>query len=118
MYHILPESEGNLIAIRVEGIMRAEDYKTLLPFIETAIREQGTIRILSDLRNLKSVEFRGIFNTLPYAFKYRSKVEKKAVITDMRWIYILTKLSSPFFTTQVRCFPSSEVNKAWAWIKK
>jgi len=117
MYHILPESEGNLIAIRVEGIMRLKDYKTLLPFIKTAIRKHGTIRSISDLRNFKNVEFRGILKMLPYAFKYSSRIEKNAIITDIHWIHTLNKVLSPFFSTQLRCFPNSEIEKAWEWVR-
>ena len=118
MYNILPESQGNVIGIRVDGRMRAEDYETLLPYIEDLITQHGTIRVLSDLRDYKGVELRAVLKTLPYAFKYSSKVEKKAVITDQHWIYVWTKLLAPFFKTEVRCFSSSEIDQAWKWVNK
>lgn len=118
MYTILPESTGNIIGIQVEDYMRAEDYETLLPFIETLIAQHGTIRILSDLRDYKGVEFRAVLKAFPYSFKYSANVEKKAVITDKHWIYAWTKLLAPFFKTEIRCFPSTEIDQAWEWVSK
>ena len=118
MYHILPKSKDNVIGICVEGQMRTEDYETLLPFVANMIRAHGTVRVLADLRNLTSIEFRGILKTFPFAFKYSSHVEKKAVITDKKWIYNWTRLLAPFFKTEVRCFPSRHIDKAWTWVQR
>ena len=117
MYRILPKSTENIIGIRVEGRMEEEDYKGLLLFIESLIKKHGTIRILIDLRAFTGGDLQGVLKTLPY-FKYSSKVEKKALVTDQRWIYASTKLLSPFVRTEVRCFPSFEIEKAWKWVKK
>lgn len=118
MYHILSESHDNVIGIRIDGYMCAEDYDTLLPFLRNFIAHYGTIRIVSDLRGFKSVSFWGILKTLPFAFKYSSCVEKKAVITDQRWIYTWLRILSPFFQTDVRCFPPSKAEEAWEWARK
>ncbi len=112
MYHILPESQGNIIGICVEERMHAEDYATLLPYMKDLIIKHGTIRILADLRKYKGIEMRGILKALPYSFKYASRVEKKAVITDKHWMYTTVIFFSPFFKTEVRCFPSSAADKA------
>ena len=118
MYHILPKSKGNVIGIRVEGWMSAKDDATLLPFVENKIKEYGTIRILLDLRKYKGSELSGILKSIPYAFKFISKVEKEAVITDQKWIYTWAKLFAPFFKTKARCFPSTAVEQAWNWVEK
>ncbi len=118
MYHILSKSRDNVIGIRVTGYMSAEDYDTLLPFVEKMITRYNTIRVVSDLREFKSVSFWGTLKTLPFAFKYSSHVDRKAVITDQSWIYTWSRVLSPFFKTDVRCFPSSQADKAWEWIEK
>ncbi|HUX80178.1 MAG TPA: STAS/SEC14 domain-containing protein [Alphaproteobacteria bacterium] len=117
MYNILPESGGNVIGIRVKGRMRAQDYETLLPYIDSLIVQHGNVRILSDLSDYEGVEVSAILKTLPKVFKYSSKVEKKAVVTDQHWVYTWAKLLAPFFKTEVRCFPSSEIDKAWKWVR-
>jgi len=118
MYHILPKSKDNVIGIRVEGKMRTKDYETLLPFIESMIKKYRTIRILADLSDLKGVELRGILKVLPYTFKFSSKIEKKALVTNGKWLYTWAKLLAPFFKTEVRCFPNTKVEQAWKWINK
>lgn len=118
MYHILPESHDNVIGIRVEGYMRAEDYDTLLPFLAERCSRYEILRIVTDLREFTGVSFWGILKTLPFAFKYSSHIAKKAVITDQRWIYTWVRVLSPFVQTDVRCFPSSKVEDAWEWATK
>jgi len=116
MYTILPESKENVIWIRVKGRLTTRDYKTLSPYVDEIIARHGTIRILTDLRDFEGIEFWSVLKAPPGAFKYSSKVEKKAVITDENWIYIWTKLLAPFFKTEVRCYPSSKIEEAWKWV--
>ena len=118
MYHILPESKDNVIGIRVEEEMRTNDYETLLPFIESMIKKYGTIRVLLDLSDLKGIEFRGILKIVPYTFKFNSKVEKNAIITNQKWIHVWAKLLAPFFKTKVNCFSTRKAEQAWVWVKK
>jgi hypothetical protein len=116
MYNILPQSKENAIWIQLKGRMSAQDYETLLPYIDEIIAHHGTIRILTDLRDFEGVEFWTVLRTPPQAFKYSSKVEKKAIITDESWIYTWARLLAPFFKTEVRCFPSSKIEEAWKWV--
>ncbi|OJW52702.1 MAG: hypothetical protein BGO67_09585 [Alphaproteobacteria bacterium 41-28] len=116
MYTILPESRENVIWIQVKGHMGPQDYATLFPYLDEIIARHGTIRILTDLREFQGVEFWAVLKTPPTAFKYSSKIEKKAVITDENWIYSWTKLLAPFLKTEVRCYPSSRIEEAWKWV--
>lgn len=118
MYRILPESQGNTIGIHVEGQIRVEDYATLLPFISKVIDHHGNIRILSDLSGFKGTNFRAIAKIIPYLYKNASHVEKKAIITDEQWIYNWAKFLGAFFKTEVRCYPSSQIDRAWEWVSK
>ncbi|MBI2707043.1 MAG: STAS/SEC14 domain-containing protein [Proteobacteria bacterium] len=118
MYNILSESHDNVVGIRVEAYMRPEDYDTLLPFLADLIDHYEIIRIVTDLREFKGVAFWGLLKTLPFAFKYSSHVAKKAIITDQHWIYTWVRILSPFFPTEVRCFPPSKVEDAWEWATK
>lgn len=118
MYHILTQSQENIIGLRIEGFLRAEDCKTLLPFIERKIIKHGAIRILSDLRDFRGIKFRGVLKAFPFAFKYSSRIDKKAVVTDQRWIYTWVKLLTPFFKTEIHCFPTLKEEEAWEWVKK
>ena len=117
MYHILEESHGNIIGIRVQGKITAEDYATLLPFVEGLIRQHGSIRVFSDLRDYEGIELGAVLKSIPYSFKYSSRVEKKAIITEKQWIKSWTKFLSPFFHTKVKCFSFSQIDEAWNWLK-
>jgi len=118
MYHILPMSKENVIGVRIEGDMSTKDYATLLPLLETLILKYGMIRVLVDLEDFKGVKAWGMIKSLPFSFKYASHVEKKAVITNQSWVRRLTKLSAPFFKTEVRCFSKTHTDEAWNWVRQ
>ncbi|MBY0500403.1 MAG: STAS/SEC14 domain-containing protein [Alphaproteobacteria bacterium] len=116
MYHILPESNGNTIGIRVEGQLSVDDYATLLPFVTEVIDHHGNIRILSDLRDFKGTNIRAMAKAICYLYKYASRVEKKVIIADEQWVYNWARLLGPLFKTEVRCYPSSKIERAWEWV--
>lgn len=118
MYHILPKTKDNVIGISIEEQIGTKEYETLLPFIESMIKKYGKIRILADLKDLKSVEFRGILKVLSFLFKFSSQIEKKAIITNQKWIYTWAKFLAFFFKTEIQCFPVRKTEQAWQWIKK
>lgn len=118
MYHILSQSQQNVVGFRVLGRLSSQDYKTLLPFVESTIKAHGTIRIITDLTDFKGIECLAILKSFLFIFKYSSLVEKKAVISDEDWIYKWVKVLRPFFKTEARCFPTSKADEAWEWIRK
>lgn len=118
MYHILPESSEHLVAICMEGVISVQDYQTLLPHIKRHIEQYDRIRILIELKNFQGIQPSAILRLLPYAFKYSKYIEKKAFITDERWVYGWAKFFRPFLVTQVRCFSPTNLEEAWKWLKK
>lgn len=118
MYHILSRSRRNIIGIQIEGWIRPKDCETLFPFIEDVIHEHGNVRILSDLRNFEGFTPLGILKSFPFTLKYSSKVEKEAVVTNKKWIYIWVKLLGIFFKIDVRSFPTTKAEEAWDWVGK
>lgn len=118
MYHILPEVYHDIIAIRVEGSMSSQEYKTLIPHIKRRLEQQSRIRVLFELNNIEDGENLGILKIIYFSFRYNKQIEKKAIITDEKWIYTCIKILSPFFKTKVRCFPRTEVEDGWEWVRK
>ena len=57
MYHILPETKREIIAIRFEGYMTYQDYKTLFPYIKNRIKERGRVRFLIELNDWQHTNF-------------------------------------------------------------
>jgi hypothetical protein len=118
MYNILPESKDHIIAVRVVGYMRSQDYQTLLPHLKRRVELLGKVSLIVELKDFKGIEILGILRAIPYTFKYGKYIEKKAIITDENWVYTWTSLFSTFSKTKVRCFPSTQVEQAWEWVKQ
>ena len=118
MYSILPETKDHIIVIRVVGYMGSQDYQTLLPHLKKRIGQHGKIRLLIELKDFHGIEILGLFKALPYTLKFGKHIEKKAILTDEKWIYTWTALLSPFTKTKVRCFPSTKGEEAREWVRK
>jgi hypothetical protein len=118
MYHILQETKGPIIAIRIEGYMTSQDYKTLMPYVKNRISQYGRIRFLIELKDFKGFKIVSLLKVGFYAIKYGRRVAKKAVMTDEPWVYSWASFLSPFFKTKVRCFPTTEGEKAREWVRR
>ncbi|MBA3813952.1 MAG: STAS/SEC14 domain-containing protein [Alphaproteobacteria bacterium] len=118
MYNILPETKDHIIVIRIEGYTNSQDIKTLLPYLTHRIKKHGKIRILVILKEVSGIEMFGFLKTIPFFFKYRKIIEKKAILTDEIWVYKWTNIFKSLFNTKIHCFPSYELVKAWEWLEK
>lgn len=118
MYHISAKSQGNVVGIYIKGQLGFKDTQTLLPFLETCIRKHGDIRILVDLKDFKGIEFRGLLKVLFFVLKYRSRLDKKIVVTDQKWVKNWVKSFSLLFKTDIRYFRKENIEEAWEWVSK
>ena len=118
MYHISAKSQENVIGIHIERQLGVKDTQTLLPFLEMCIKKHGSIRVLGDLKDFKGIEFLGLLKVLLFVFRYRSRLDKKIVITDQKWVKNWVQFLSPFFKTDIQCFPKEKIEEAWEWVSK
>jgi len=118
MFEILPESKGRRIYVKAEGRLTDADYKALVPRLETAIRENGPIRLLVDM-----VEFEGwsplaAWDDLLFGLRHWNDFERMALIGDKRWEEAVAKAMDALTKGEVRRFPAAERGTAHAWIEE
>ena len=118
MYHILPESDGSTIGICFQEWVSLEDLKTLFPFLENAICENRSIRVMLDLRYANGADFLTLIKVGSFLVKYGSAFEKKAVVSDNQRINNFLKSTRYASSGEIRCFSSCKSEEAWEWIKK
>jgi hypothetical protein len=119
MIEVLPESEGNVLALKAVGKLTDRDYKdVLIPRLEALIREYGKARLLLDMGD----EFHGweaaaAWDDARFGLAHRKDFEKMGVIGGPRWVEWCMKLGALLISGEIRSFTAGERDAAFAWIK-
>lgn len=116
MFKILDISNENVIALKVTGQVKAEDYDKITPLLDQAIQEHGSIRCLADVSSLKGVKPEAFWKDFWFSIKHAQKFEKVAVVGAGPIIAGLSKLSAPFTRAEVKTFDEQEIMAATVWI--
>lgn len=117
MFKILDISKENVIALKVTGKVKAEDYDRIIPLLDQKIQEYGHIRCLADVSSLEGVNPDAFWKDFWFSIKHANKFEKVAVVGAGPLIEGLSKLSSPFSKAKVKTFDEKEIMAATDWVK-
>lgn len=115
MFQEMSESEDNVLGFRVVGDVTKDDYSTLVPEVEAAVEEYGSIRLLFDLTNFKWEKVDAWKSDLDFGDDFNDSIERMALVGHQSWGKYLTKLAKPFYAKEVQWF--EDADKAWTWVK-
>lgn len=118
MFKILNTTKKNVIALKVNGKVKKEDYEKITPLMDSMIEDYGKIRCLAEISELHGVEPAAFWADLKFSLKHTDKFEKVAVVGATPIINAISKLSSPFTSAEVRVFSDDEMIKATDWIRE
>jgi len=119
MLEILPESQGKVLGIKASGTLTDPDYQDiLLPRLETIIRDHGKARVLCLMdQDFHGWDMEAMWDDAKFGFAHRHDFEKFAVVGGPRWVEWGANLGALFMNTDLRTFPSEQLEDAWAWIQ-
>ena len=114
--HVLEESAGPVLALRVTGGRTggASPAEVATRAEEIAGRH-GALRLLVVIEGLGFLEAASLRSQLPLAARLAGRVERVAVVGDQGWLRAALK-SAPGGATEVRHFPSARATDAREWI--
>ena len=119
MIELLPQTEGNLVAIQVSGRLTAEDYeRDWLPRLNEAIEEHGKVRILVYFdETFDGWEAAAIWEDTKFGLSHISSPEKVAIVGGPAWVRKLTELLGPLVPGSYKTFETGELEDAFEWVK-
>jgi hypothetical protein len=119
MLHILPESQANILGVKVTGKFTSQDYKEfLVPRLKPIIEEHGGVRVLLYLaedfqgRDLEALRHDG------FGRRHKDNFQKIAVVGGSWWLSLELNLIAPLIAGELRNFSRAELPEAWTWIRK
>lgn len=118
MFEILPESRGRHVYLKAEGRLTDADYKALVPQLDAAIQEHGTIRLLVDMATFEGWSPQAAWDDSLFGLKHWNDFERLALVGDKHWEDVAAKAMNALTKGEVRCFPTAERGLARAWIEE
>jgi hypothetical protein len=118
MIEILPESDGNLLAVMAHGEITHEDYvQVLVPRLEKIIDQHGKARLLYAFADdFTGFTLGAMWDDGAFGVTHLSSFDKVAVVTDVRWIRGAVTMFGPLMSGAVRLFPTGDLEAARSWI--
>jgi len=119
MIEILPESSGNILAVKGAGRLSREDYENvLLPRLQSLVEEHPEARFLFYMEDdFKGWDLAAAWHYARFGLKHKDRFEKVAAVCGPKWVHFGMKLKSYFVNGDVRSFPCEGGMAAREWIE-
>ena len=120
MIEVLPQSEGNLLAIKATEKLTNQDYKdVMIPRLEAIIREYGRARFIMDLStNFHGWEVSAMWDDVRFGVSHRNSFERMAVVGGPKSAEWGAKLARLIMNGELKCFPANAYNEALTWVNE
>lgn len=121
MFEILPESKGNLLAIKASGKLTANDYEqVLLPKLEHLFKQHKRLKMLVEF----SDDFAGWASTaaawddMKIGLQHGGDFESFAIVGGPEWVGWSAKLFGMFVRGEIRLFAKGGGDEALSWLNE
>lgn len=116
------EENSNIIAISIDGEITQTDLHQVISEMEAIVDKYRELRIFAEVVAISGTEPGAIWEDLKFAFSHFGHIGRYAVVGDPKWlepaIHILTPLTKPFTTANIRYFHRDRVEEAWQWLRE
>lgn len=119
MVELLPESGGNLLALKAIDKLTDRDYEELLiPRLEEIIREYGKARFLLEMgTDFHGWEAGAVWDDAKFGLTHRNDFERIAVVGAPHWVEWGLKLGGMIMSAGIGCFPAEAHAAAMQWVR-
>lgn len=117
MITILPETRGNIVAIRPLGRLSHADYQAFEPKLDAVIEKAGAVRLLVDLGEFEGWELQAAWDDFALGLRHIGDFERLALVGDRDWQGFAARISDVLMGCDVRSFKAREWDDAWVWIR-
>ena len=116
MIEVLPESDGNLLAVRAVGKLRRSDYRDeIIPRLRAIFHDHGKARFL--LEDFDGWDVGAFWDDARFGLAHRQAFERIGIIGGPRWVVLSLKIVALTMDGEVRTFSPGERGEAFEWIK-
>jgi hypothetical protein len=119
MIEIIPTITDNVIGCKIDGKINREDIEKLANYIEEKLLNDKNLRIYVEVANLEGISLEAFFKDLKLGIRHFNDFDKKAVVTDKKWMKKVAVVADRIFPNiELRCFSFEEKEKALEWAEE
>lgn len=103
------------VEFTLRGKLTHEDYKTFVPFVESAIGglPPKSLYILVDMRKFEGWTPRAAWDDFRFGLEIRKDVAKMAIVGDRKWEELAAKMTDWMIAGDAKFFNSIEEARRW-----
>lgn len=116
MIEKLQPEKANILAFRLTGELRDEDFQPFVSEVEALIARKGKIRLLLQFEDFQGWDLHAAWDDMVFGIKHRKDIERLAMVGDDPKGIRLARLAKPFIAGEVTYFPLDELPAAWDWL--
>lgn len=118
MLEVLPESDGNVIGVRVHGEMTGGECSSLAVRIEELVKEHKSVRLLLDLSDCDRVDPAAAWEEFVMGVKHWNDMERICIVGGAMWNEVAARTLNRLAFGEAEHFSSDEITAAWVWIRR
>jgi len=108
--------DDRVVGVRIDGRIDDDEMERLWDEIDERLERNEKLRVFVEVEKMGMIEPEALVEDLRRGLRHLKRFERKAVVSDARWMATLAKIFDPIFPTiQVKVFPTSERDAAVAW---
>lgn len=117
MVEIISIEADDVIGVRVNGSINEEDLEAISKTIDDKLTRNDKLQIYAEIRSFGPVSIDALFKELKFALKNFDIFQKKAIVTDRKWIHKIVPVTDKVFPRiALQVFPFQEQDKAIEWL--
>ena len=111
---------SNVLGFTAKGTVTGADYETvIIPAVEAMLSKHPKVRFLYHLgEEFSGFETAALWEDAKIGLKHLASWDKIAVVTDVDWIRVATKVFGFLLQGHIRLFHNTELNVARDWLSK
>jgi hypothetical protein len=118
MIELLPETKGNLIAIKMSGTITEEDIDRYFAEADAIFDRERVEHLVLDWEHLRGWAPGARSVGTWFAMHHRALVGRIGIVADEKWADEVLRITDIFKAVTVRQFAPSERAAAFAWIRQ
>lgn len=112
-------SRADLCALEIVGRLTIADVENAYGIVEAEFASHDRIDLLMRVSDYEGFDWASAFNLDLLRRKMRAigHIGRYALVGGPGWLRVLTRMSAPFLSIEIRCFAAAGEAEAWIWLK-
>lgn len=119
MIELIDLNSPKAVGLRLTGRVEEADMARIIKAIEEKLAHTEQVAVYVELDSFTGISFEALVEDIRFALPNFRKFNKKAVVSDKRWVEKLTRVADKFLPShELRHFAPDQKEEARAWVKE